>query len=173
MTEDQVILVDENDRELGAMDKMQAHVEGKLHRALSVFIFNSRGDWLLQKRAEGKYHSAGLWTNTCCSHPRPGEPTELAAHRRLSEEMGIGCRMKLLFTFQYKADVGNSLIEHELDHVFAGMSDLVPVLNPAEAQEWRYCTADEIAADLLAHPENYTQWFRIVFERVRGGLTFP
>jgi len=168
MNEDQVILVDEKDCELGSMGKLEAHRSGTLHRALSIFIFNSEGKWLLQKRAPGKYHSGGLWTNTSCSHPRPGESTIDAATRRLKEEMGLSCELKFLFTFQYKADVGDELIEHELDHVFIGSTDAVPKVDPHEASDWSFYTTEELAIHLKETPERFTQWFRIVFERVKN-----
>lgn len=167
MAEEQVILVDHNDREIGTMEKMQAHIEGKLHRAVSVFIFNSKGEWLLQKRAEGKYHSAGLWTNTCCSHPRPGEVTLKAAARRLKEEMGLSCDLKFAFSFHYSAGVGNGLTEHELDHVFIGTTDVQPYPDPNEASSWKYAAYTEIAALIEHHPESFSEWFRMIYQRVK------
>lgn len=167
MTEEQVILVDADDRETGVMGKMAAHREGKLHRAISVFIFNSEGKWLLQKRAAMKYHSGGLWTNACCSHPRPGEETETAAVRRLEEEMGLSCDLKFHFSFTYRAEVGDELIEHELDHVFMGVTDAVPKVNPNEASDWSFFTTEEVAVHLHETPERFTTWFRMIFERVR------
>ena len=168
MTEEQVILVDESDREIGTMGKLQAHIEGKLHRAISVFLFNSKGEWLLQKRATGKYHSGGLWTNTCCSHPRAGEDTAVAAKRRLQEEMGIECDLKFLFSFQYRANVGNGLVEHEMDHVFFGTSDNVPSPDANEVAAWKYIPPAEIAAELKSGPELFTKWFAQIFNRVRS-----
>jgi isopentenyl-diphosphate Delta-isomerase len=167
MTEEQVILVDHNDREIGTMGKMQAHVEGKLHRAISVFIFNSKGEWLLQKRADGKYHSGGLWTNACCSHPRPGEETHKAAARRLKEEMGLSCNLDFAFDFCYKADVGNGLIEYENDHVFIGKTDSQPYPDPNEASAWKYATYREIAAMIEHHPASFSEWFRMIYQRVQ------
>lgn len=166
MTEEKVILVDSSDHDIGTMEKMQAHREGKLHRAISVFIFNSDGEWLLQKRAEEKYHSAGLWTNACCSHPRAGEDTATAASRRLLEEMGLVCELKFLFSFQYRATVGAGLIEHEFDHVFIGRTDNLPSLDLGEASECKYFTTEEIERMLEQNPEGFTKWFKIIFERV-------
>jgi isopentenyl-diphosphate delta-isomerase len=167
MTEEQVILVDTDDREIGVMEKMAAHREGKLHRALSVFIFNSEGKWLLQKRAAGKYHSGGLWTNACCSHPRPGEENATAAVRRLEEEMGLTCKLKFLFSFVYRAEVGDELIEHELDHVFAGTTDSVPTVDPHEVSDWSFYTTEELAIHLKETPERFTKWFQLIFARVQ------
>lgn len=167
MNEEQVILVDHNDRETGTMGKMQAHREGRLHRAISVFIFNSEGKWLLHKRASTKYHSGGLWTNTCCSHPRVGESPTEAASRRLQEEMGIACNLKFLFKFKYCEDVGDGLTEHEFDHVFAGQTDSAPSPDPHEASDWSYFTTEEIETHLKETPERFTKWFGLIFERVR------
>lgn len=161
-----VILVDEHDRETGRMEKMEAHRQGVLHRAFSVFIFNSAGEWLLQQRATGKYHSGGLWTNSCCSHPRPGETVADAALRRLGEEMGIAVPLTYRFQFIYKAALDQNLTEHELDHVFTGQFDGTPVLSPDEAMAWKWMTTDDIRAAIAANPEAFTVWFREVFEQV-------
>lgn len=155
-----VILVDEHDHELGYLDKLEAHQKGILHRAFSVLIFNSAGELLLQKRAAGKYHSAGLWTNTCCSHPRPGEPMREAVKRRLKEEMGIECEPNFAYTFQYRALLDHDLIEHELDYVFIGVCDDQPVINTHEVADWKYCSLAEIRKDLVKNPETYTYWFK-------------
>lgn len=162
-----VILVDENDTQIGIMEKMAAHIVPRLHRAFSIFLFNSKGDLLLQQRAFTKYHSPGLWTNTCCSHPRNGETMEQATSRRLMEEMGITCEMHETFTFIYKAPVGLGLIEHEFDHVFFGQTDDIPVINTDEVTAWKYMSLDDIAEDMNAHPECYTEWFKISFDEVR------
>jgi isopentenyl-diphosphate delta-isomerase len=162
-TTEYIVLVDEQDKELGTMEKMQAHVEGKLHRAVSVFVFNSEGKMLLQKRAANKYHSAGLWTNTCCSHPRPNETTEAAAYRRLQEEMGITCSLKFAFIFIYKVQLDNQLIEHELDYVYTGITDDVPKINLDEASEYKYMSIEELQIDLRLSPDRYTEWFKICF----------
>lgn len=167
MTEN-VILVDVNDQEIGEMPKMEAHLKGALHRAFSIFIFNSDGDLLLQQRAHDKYHSGGKWTNTCCSHPRPGENTLSAAHRRLKEEMGMVCDIKHVFSFQYQAEVTDEgLIENEYDHVYFGISDQAPVINWDEVAAIRYMDLDELACELKNHPEQYTEWLKICFGRVK------
>jgi isopentenyl-diphosphate delta-isomerase len=166
MEEVKVILVDENDVETGLMGKTEAHEKGLLHRAVSVFIINSEGEWLLQRRALNKYHSAGLWTNTCCSHPLPGESTVDAAKRRLFEEMGMECDLIPLFNFTYREILENGLIEHELDYVFLGVSDVMPVLNISEVSEFKYFNYREMEIDIKTNPENYTIWFRKIFKQV-------
>ncbi len=165
MTE-KVILVDESDRETGTEEKIKAHKDGNLHRAFSIFVFNSKGDMLLQKRAKSKYHSGGLWTNTCCSHPRPGESLEEATHRRLKEEMGFDCELKKAFSFIYKADLDHGLKEHELDHVFIGIynGDVHP--NPEEADDFKWIDVKTLTEDIQKHKEAYTVWFRIALEKV-------
>lgn len=145
------------------MEKQKAHIEGKLHRAISVFIFNSKGDMLLQQRAGGKYHSANLWTNTCCSHPRPGESVYEAATRRLQEEMGLSCELKEIFSFVYKADLDNNLTEHEFDHVFRGITDMLPKPDEKEVSAWKYMSIPQLTKDIDTHPEHYTEWFKICF----------
>ena len=162
-----VILVDEQDAQIGIMEKMAAHIVPRLHRAFSIFIFNSKGELLLQQRALTKYHSPGLWTNTCCSHPRNGETLEAATARRLKEEMGLSCSMHEVFTFIYKAPVGLGLTEHEFDHVWFGQSDDIPAINTEEVASFKYMSLDDIAEDMQAHPECYTEWFKISFEEVR------
>lgn len=152
------------------MEKLLAHHEGKLHRAISVFIFNSEKKWLLQKRAGGKYHSAGLWTNTCCSHPHPQETTEKAAIRRLKEEMGIDCKLNYVFNFTYSATFNNNLIEHEFDHVFFGISDEAPKSNPDEVSEWKYVSTEEIESQLKQNPEQFSAWFKLIFSRVKSHM---
>ncbi len=160
-----VVLVDRNDKEIGSEEKMKAHREGKLHRAFSVFVFNSKGQVLLQKRAKTKYHTAGLWSNTCCSHPKPGEDTEKAAHRRLKEEMGFDCGLKKIFSFVYRVKLGG-LFEHEYDHVFTGKFGGNPAPNEEEVEGWKWMDMDEIKNDMKQNPENYTYWFRISLEKV-------
>ena len=167
MMDEYVILVNENDTQIGIMEKMAAHMVPRLHRAFSIFIFNSKGELLLQQRSFSKYHSPGLWTNTCCSHPRNGESLEQATARRLQEEMGMTCDMHEVFTFIYKASVGLGLIEHEFDHVWFGQSDDLPVINPGEVASFKYMNLDTIAEDMKTHPESYTEWFKISFEEVR------
>ena len=164
--EEYVILVDEFDNPLGTMEKMQAHVAGELHRAFSVFIFNDRDELMLQQQALTKYHSPGLWTNTCCSHPRDGEETIDAADRRMKEEMGFDCDFSEAFSFTYEADVGGGLTEHEFDHVFIGRSNLTPEINREEVHDWTWKSMDVIREEMKTRPENYTVWFRIAFDEV-------
>jgi len=156
--EEQVILVDEEDLPKGQMDKMEAHEKGVLHRAFSVFIFNSKRELLLQQRAMSKYHCAGLWTNTCCSHPRIGESNIQAAKRRLMEEMGMDCELNYLFKFTYKAVFEDGLTEHEVDHVFFGMSDKLPVINHDEVEGFKYMGLEALAQDISVNPTAYTPW---------------
>lgn len=166
MTSEQVILVDTNDTSCGLMEKMEAHKKGILHRAFSIFIFNSNNELLLQQRAFSKYHTPGLWTNTCCSHPRNHETTKQAAKRRLMEEMGMKCDFDEVFSFIYKSEVGQGLIEHEFDHVFIGKSDITPQINPDEVNNWRYDSMKNIRYELITNPQEYTIWFRIAFDRI-------
>lgn len=165
MTEE-VILVDENDNPIGTMPKLEAHLEGKLHRAFSVFVFNSAGELLLQQRALDKYHSAGKWTNTCCSHPRPEELTADAAKRRLKEEMGMECELKPVFSFSYRAEVENRLVENEYDHVYFGSTDTLPIPNPEEVADFKYMSMEALEQSLKEHKEVYTEWLKICFEQV-------
>ena len=158
---ERVILVDERDREVGTEDKERAHREGRLHRAFSVFVFNSRGEMLLQRRARGKYHSAGLWTNTCCSHPRPGESVEAAARRRLREEMGMECELHGAFPFVYRAELDGGMTEHEYDHVLVGECDRDPVPDADEVEEWAWADPEALRSRVEEDPESYTYWFRI------------
>jgi isopentenyl-diphosphate Delta-isomerase len=160
-----VILVDEQDTIIGTMEKMEAHRQGKLHRAFSVLLFNSKGEMLLQKRAKGKYHSAGLWTNTCCSHPLPGEKMEDAAARRLKEEMGIDLRPAFAYKFLYKAHLDGDLIEHELDHVFIGDYNGKPIVNASEVEDWKYANMEWLRKDIQSNPDQYTAWFKLIVER--------
>jgi isopentenyl-diphosphate Delta-isomerase len=166
-----VILVNNNDQSLGTMEKMEAHEKGVMHRAFSVFVFNTRGEMLLQKRAEEKYHSAGLWSNTACSHPRTDEKTRDAAHRRLREEMGFDCDLEEAFSFIYKAHVGEGLIEHEYDHVFLGHSDEKPDPDPNEVSDWKYVDLDWLMEDVDNHPDEYTVWFRIAVKELKKHLS--
>ncbi len=165
-----VILVDEYDNETGTADKMEAHRKALLHRAISVFICNSKDEWLLQRRASGKYHSNGLWTNACCSHPFPGESNLEAARRRLMEEMGMKAPLRKLFHFTYKAELDNGLTEHELDHVFFGVTNELPVINTGEVQEWKYVEYNSLMEEMKRMPENFTVWFRMIAERVKMHL---
>lgn len=161
-----VILVDENDNPVGEAEKMQAHIDGLLHRAFSVFIFNEKGQMLLQQRALGKYHSGGLWTNACCSHPVPGETTEEAALRRLQEEMGFAVPVEKVFDFAYKAAFDNGLTEYEFDHVFTGSYDGAVNYNPAEVMDFSYRSMDDISHSLQMNPEQYTAWFHLAFPEI-------
>lgn len=162
---EEVVLVNEKDETIGRMEKMEAHEKGLLHRAISVFIFNDKGEMLLQKRALHKYHSAGLWTNTCCSHPRPNEEPIKAAERRLSEEMGIHLSLLHKGQFIYKTEFGNGLTEYELDHVFIGIYNKNPVLNPEEAMDFCWKSPSDIHSDIQSYPQNYTSWFKIALEK--------
>ncbi len=163
---EEVILVDENDTEIGKMEKMEAHEKAILHRAFSVFIFNSDHDMLLQQRALTKYHSAGLWTNACCSHPRPGENTLNAAKRRLYEELGFDTNIQKVFDFTYKASFDNGLTEHEFDHVFIGTYDQNISPNPDEVKDISFMSMDAILSSLTSEPAKYTAWFLIAFPKV-------
>jgi isopentenyl-diphosphate Delta-isomerase len=165
-----VILVDEHDNEMGTMEKMEAHQKALLHRAISVFICNTKGEWLLQRRALGKYHSNGLWTNACCSHPFPGETNLEAANRRLMEEMGLKAPLRKLFHFIYKASLDNELSEHELDHVFFGVTDEKPEINTEEVKEWKYNSWKHLRSEMDSIPENFTVWFRLIAERVHNNI---
>ena len=165
MTE--VILVNEKDEQVGTMEKMEAHVKGLLHRAFSIFIFNNKGEMLLQQRANGKYHNGGLWTNTCCSHPLPGESVSVAAKRRLQEEMGFTTSLSSAFTFVYKATFDNGLTEYEYDHVFTGVYDGAVQTNPVEVSDYCYKTIDDIEASLVTHPQKYTEWFKLAFKGIK------
>jgi len=160
----EVILVNQYDEEIGRMEKLEAHQKGLLHRAFSVFIFNDKNELLLQKRANGKYHSEGLWTNTCCSHPSPGESIVFAANRRLKEEMGLSCDLMSIFSFIYNVELENGLYEHELDHIVIGFGNDDPVINPFEASMFCWKSMDEIIKDIHDNPMNYTSWFKIIME---------
>ncbi len=172
MAAEQVILVDADDREVGAMEKLAAHANGGVrHRAFSVFIVDPQGRWLLQRRAADKYHFPGLWTNACCSHPRPGEGTAEAAHRRLREELGFDCPLAERFQFEYRAtSAAEGLTEHELDHVFTGEHAGAVTPDPAEVGAVRWVEIRALEAELRARPETFTPWFRLALERVKGVL---
>ncbi|MHC8345119.1 isopentenyl-diphosphate Delta-isomerase [Pseudomonas sp. RT6P73] len=161
-----LILVDRQDRKKGIAEKLQAHQQGLLHRAFSIFIFNSEGRLLLQQRAFGKYHSEGLWSNTCCGHPRPGERTAAAAKRRLFEEMGITCQLRKVFTLLYREPVSNQLIEYEYGHIFVGTCDCEPVANTEEANDWQWQTLSELPVRIAAAQETFTIWFRRLLETI-------
>ncbi len=166
----QVILVNEKDEAIGSMDKMKAHEDAVLHRAFSIFIFNSEGKMLLQQRADDKYHSAGLWTNACCSHPMPGEETIDAATRRLKEELGFTTTLSYKFGFTYKSGYDNGLTEHEYDHVFTGFYDGEIFPDIEEVKDWKYFSLSEIHEMLKASPGNFTTWFKIAFPKLESYL---
>lgn len=161
-----VILVDGHDNPVGVMEKLEAHGAGALHRAFSVFLFDERGRWLLQRRHPDKYHSGGLWTNACCSHPQPGQTILEAAAIRLRQEMGVETELSPLFNFVYRAAFDNGLIEHELDHVLVGDFTGAPLANPAEVCDWRWVEPSALLEELEAHPERFTVWFRQAAPRV-------
>lgn len=162
-----LILVDQNDIEKGKMEKLLVHQLGLLHRAFSVFVFNTKGELLLQQRADEKYHSAGLWSNTCCSHPQYGESTHTAVQRRLKEEVGLDCETQFVFNFIYKANFENGLCEHEYDHVYFGVSDDKPILEESEVQNWRYIDLQSLQADLALNPDHYSEWVKICLPEVK------
>ena len=166
MATEHVILVDDTDNPVGTMEKMEAHQKALLHRAFSVFIFNSKGEMLLQRRAPGKYHSPGLWTNACCSHPRPGEDTQVAAMRRMREELGFSTPLEKRLEFVYRTEFGNGLTEHEFDHVFVGQYDGAIRPDPTEISDYCYRGIADIRSDLQICPEKYTTWFSLAFKLV-------
>lgn len=165
MTEEQVILVDENDKKIGLMPKMEAHEKALLHRAFSVFIFNDKNELMLQQRALHKYHTPGLWANTCCSHQRDGETNLQAGKRRLQEEMGFTADLEEKTSFIYKAPFDNGLTEHELDHIMVGYYNDNPVINPDEVADWKWISLEDVKSDIAKTPELYTAWFKIIFEK--------
>lgn len=167
---EEVILVDRNDNVLGFIEKYTAHREALLHRAFSVFIFNSKGEFLLQQRASSKYHSPNLWTNTCCSHPRRGETILEAANRRLMEEMGMACSLVKDHHFIYKAELDQGMTEYELDYVVLGYSDVKPNINHEEVASYRYISLQDCENEMAINPESFTAWFRIAFEQVKKKL---
>ena len=171
--EDQVILVDVHDAPIGLTGKLEAHQKALLHRAVSVFIFNSQQQLLLQKRAADKYHSACLWTNTVCTHPQPGESNSDAVRRRLKEEMGLEVtEVTKIFDFTYQEKLGNELTEHEFDHVFIGFSDEIPLPNPDEVSDFRFVDVDLLRNEIKTNPQNYTVWFRKIIDRVVSEMNF-
>ena len=165
MAEENVILVNEKDEQIGLMPKMEAHEKGLLHRAFSVFIFNSKKEVMLQKRALEKYHSPGLWTNTCCSHQREGETSKEAGERRLMEEMGFSVPLKESTSFIYRAPFDNGLTEHEYDHILLGTFEGVPNINPDEVANWKWMPLEDVKQDIANNPQEYTAWFKIIFEK--------
>ena len=166
MNKEYVILVNEQDNDIGVMEKLLAHQEGLLHRAFSIFIFNEKGELLLQQRALSKYHSAGLWTNTCCSHPRPNETIKDAANRRLFEEMGMSCDLKIISNFIYKTPFENGLTEHELDYVLTGITNQNPHINKDEVENYKWMAIEDIKKNIISCPDLYTSWFKIALEKV-------
>ena len=171
MEEEKVILVNENDEQIGLMPKLEAHQKAVLHRAFSVFILNSKQELMLQQRAMHKYHSPGLWTNTCCSHQRDGESNIEAGKRRLSEEMGFTTDLQESVSFIYKAPFDNGLTEHEFDHVLLGNYEGDPVINPEEVADWKWMPIEKVKEDIQQKPELYTAWFQIIFEKFYSHLT--
>ena len=165
MIEEKVILVNEKDEQIGLMPKMEAHEKALLHRAFSVFIFNKKNELMLQQRALNKYHSPGLWTNTCCSHQRDGETNVEAGKRRLQEEMGFVTNLKETTYFIYKAPFDNGLTEHEYDHVMVGYYNDDPELNPEEVASWKWASLEVVKVDIITHPHLYTEWFKIIFDK--------
>jgi isopentenyl-diphosphate delta-isomerase len=161
MMAEQLILVDSSDREIGVGEKLETHREGRLHRAFSIFVFDDAGRLLLQKRARTKYHSGGLWSNTACGHPRPGEETHAAAHRRLREEMGFDCELRLAFGFLYRAELQERLVEHEYDHVFVGEFTGAPAPDTAEVEAWRWMSMKELRRALAQSPDEYSYWLQV------------
>lgn len=166
MEKEYVILVDENDRKTGTCEKLEAHQKGLMHRAFSIFLFNKEGEFLIQQRADEKYHTPGLWSNTCCSHPRPDEEMEEALQRKLFQEMGIYSQVEKVFDFAYRADFDNGLVENEVDHVYFGEYNDAPNPNPAEIQSWKYSSFEEIKNEIEQDEASFTPWFKLVFERV-------
>ncbi|WP_425076047.1 isopentenyl-diphosphate Delta-isomerase [Psychroserpens sp. S379A] len=165
MSEERVILVNENDEQIGTMPKMEAHEKAVLHRAFSVFVFNDDHELMLQQRASHKYHSPLLWTNTCCSHQREGESNIEAGKRRLQEEMGFVTDLKETTSFIYKAPFDNGLTEHEYDHVMVGNFNGAPQINPEEVESWKWMPLEAVKVDIELHPELYTEWFKIIFDK--------
>jgi len=165
MKEEQVVLVNEKDEKIGLMPKQEAHEKGLLHRAFSVFIFNNKNELMLQQRALHKYHSPGLWTNTCCSHQRDGETSVDAGKRRLFEEMGFTTHLKETTSFIYKAPFDNGLTEHELDHILIGHFEGIPQINHEEVAAWKWMDLEEVKSDIQNNPEIYTAWFKIIFDK--------
>jgi isopentenyl-diphosphate Delta-isomerase len=165
MAAEQLILVDAQDRELGVKEKLEAHLEGTLHRAFSIFVFDAEKRLLLQKRAQTKYHSGGLWSNTACGHPRPGEKTLAAAHRRLREEMGFDCELRRVFGFLYRTELENRLVEHEYDHVYVGEFNGPPEPDVTEVEAWRWVGMKQLRRHLLERPADYSYWLKVAINR--------
>lgn len=168
--EENVIIVDKNDNQIGLMPKLDAHKKGILHRAFSVFVLNNNNEIMLQKRAYNKYHSGGLWTNTCCSHQREGENSIEAGKRRLQEEMGFETELKIITSFIYKVEFENGLTEHELDYLLIGKFFKSPVINKQEVADWKWMKIELIADDIKLNPNNYTSWFKIIFDKFQNKI---
>lgn len=160
-----VVLVDENDNEIGTKEKLAAHRDSDLHRAFSLFVFNKNGELLLQQRALNKYHSGGLWSNTCCSHTVPGEDIEKTVHRKLKQEMGFDCPINRAYSFKYKIEFSNGLSEHEYDHVFIGKYDGNIKPSKEEVANWRWITLENLKKEVKDNPDDFTYWFKLCFER--------
>ena len=173
MLEEEIILVDELDQELGFLPKLEVHQKGLLHRAFSILVFNSNHELLIHQRAFDKYHSAGLWTNTCCSHPRKGESNEQAIHRRLKEEMGFDCELKFIFKFLYQTNFADGLIEHELDHVYIGHSDQIPQVDPKEVNAFRWINQVSLKQEMDQFPDRFTFWFKEIILNQQNQFYFP
>lgn len=166
MERNKVVLVDENDQPIGEMDKMEAHEKGILHRAFSIFILNSKGEMLIHQRANKKYHGGGLWTNACCSHPQWGEDIKESAEQRLQFEMGLQCNLKKVFAFVYHTPVENDLIEHEYDHVLVGYTDLLPIPNADEVENYQWIERSDLLKKVTDQPDLFTYWFRMALPRI-------
>lgn len=161
-----VILVNKNNKKIGLEDKLVAHQKGLLHRAFSILIFNSKKEFLLQRRASNKYHTPGLWTNTCCSHPKENESYDEAIHRRLNEEMGMKCKLEHIYSFVYKSKLNKNLIEHEHDSVFIGQTNDIPIINKNEVSEFKYININELKTELKIKPNNFTPWFKMIINNL-------
>ncbi len=170
MAQEKVILVNEKDEQIGLMEKIEAHEKALLHRAFSVFVFNEKNELMIQQRAHSKYHSPGLWTNTCCSHQREGESNIEAGKRRLMEEMGFSTDLKDTISFIYKAPFDNGLTEHEFDHILVGNFEEEPKPNPDEVADWKWMTLDDLKVDMSKNPEIYTEWFKIIFDKYLSSI---
>lgn len=169
---DDIILVDKDDNQIGTGEKMEVHRKGTLHRAFSVFVWNDQGHLMMQQRALSKYHTPGLWSNTCCSHPKPGEETIEAAKKRTQEEMGFTCELEEEMCIIYRSQFDNDLIEHEYDHVLFGRYNGEPNINPAEVNAWKWISINDLLNDVKANPDNYTVWFKIILDRLRNENVF-
>lgn len=168
--QEMVELTNRYGKAIGVMEKLEAHKRGFLHRAVSIFVFNAQGEFLLQRRADSKYHSPGLWSNTCCTHPRPGEDVTVAANRRLAEEMGMACALDSRFTFLYRTPVGNGLVEFEFDHIFTGITTELPKPNPDEVVAWEFVSPSALQQRINAEKETFTAWFPLILEQLKPVL---